>query len=145
MIKIIVVGKLKEQYLKDAVSDYLKRLTKYHKVEIIELKDDVNICKEEKQILKYLNPKEYNILMDIQGDLLSSEDIALLTLEKLMACGNINIIIGGSNGVTDKIKQSVNKRISFGRVTLPHGLFRAIVLEQIYRGFKINNHESYHK
>lgn len=145
MIRIIAPGKIKEKYLEEAINDYLKRVNKYHKVEIVELKDDPDILKEEKQILKYLSSKEYNILMDIQGELLSSEDIARLTSKKLMEYGNINIIIGGSNGVTDSIKSLVNTKISFGRVTMPHGLFRAVLLEQIYRGFKINNNESYHK
>ena len=145
MIRIIALGKIKEKYLEEAINDYLKRVNKYHKVEVIELKDDVDILKEEKQIIKYLNKDEYNILMDIKADLISSEELAKLTSQKLMECGNINIIIGGSNGVTDKIKGLVDKGLSFGRITMPHGVFRLILLEQIYRAFKINNNESYHK
>lgn len=145
MIRIIAPGKIKEKYLDDAINDYLKRITKYHKIEIIELKDDNDISKEETQIIKYLNIKDYNILMDINGDFISSEEMAKLIDYNLMKYGNINIIIGGSNGVTDKIKQIVNKKVSFGKQTMPHGLFRAVLLEQIYRSFKINNNESYHK
>ena len=145
MIRIIAPGKIKEKYLEEAIQDYLKRVNKYHRTEIIELKDDINILKEEAQILRHINNKDYNILMDINGDLVSSEDFAILTSQKLMEYGNINIVIGGSNGVTDKVKQMVNKRLSFGRITFPHGLFRSILLEQLYRGFKINNNESYHK
>ncbi len=145
MIRIIALGKIKEKYLEDGINDYLKRVNKYHKIEIIELKDDVDILKEEKQIIKYLNKDEYNILMDIKSELITSEELAHLTSQKLMEYGNINIIIGGSNGVTDKIKISVDKCLSFGRITMPHGVFRLILLEQIYRSFKINNNESYHK
>lgn len=145
MIRIIALGKLKEKYLIDATSDYLRRINKYHKVEIIELKDDIDILKEEKEILKHLNKNDYNIIMDIQGDLVTSEDIAKITSQKLMEYGNINIIIGSSNGLSEGVKKLGHKSLSFGRITLPHGLFRVILLEQLYRGFKINNNESYHK
>ena len=145
MIRIIALGKIKEKYLEEGIKDYLKRINKYHRIEIIELKDDVDILKEEKQILKYLDKEGYNILMDINAEQLSSVDIAHLTSQKLMKYGNINIIIGGSNGVTDIIKNKVDRRISFGLITMPHGLFRLVLLEQIYRAFKINNNESYHK
>ncbi len=145
MIRIIALGKIKEKYLADGINDYLKRINKYHKVEIIELKDDVDILKEEKQILKHIKKEEFNILMDIKGEPVSSVELAHLISDKLMTFANINIIIGGSSGVTNKIKELVNKRISFGDITLPHGLFRLVLLEQLYRAFKINNNESYHK
>lgn len=145
MIRIIALGKIKEKYLADGINDYLKRINKYHKVEIIELKDEVDILKEEKQILKHIKKEEFNILMDIKGEPVSSVELAHLISDKLMTFANINIIIGGSSGVTDKIKELVNQRISFGDITLPHGLFRLVLLEQLYRAFKINNNESYHK
>lgn len=145
MIKIIALGKLKEKYLIDCVEDYLKRINKYHKVQIIELKDDIDILKEEKEIIKYIDNKSYNIVMDINGKELSSPEIASLLDQKLMEYGNIVIIIGSSNGLSDKVKSLANLSLSFGRITMPHGLFRTVLLEQLYRGFKINNHESYHK
>lgn len=145
MIRIIALGKIKEKYLADGINDYLKRINKYHKVEIIELKDEVDILKEEKQILKHIKKEEFNILMDIKGEPVSSVELAHLISDKLMTFANINIIIGGSSGVTDKIKELVNQRISFGDITMPHGLFRLVLLEQLYRAFKINNNESYHK
>lgn len=145
MIRVIVLGKIKEKYLEDAINDYLKRINKYHKTEIIELKDDIDISKEEKAVMKYMNNHDYNIVLDIDSSLVTSEDIAKIISNKLMEYGNINFIVGSSNGLSDAIKKSANLRISFGRITMPHGLFRVLLLEQIYRGFKINNNESYHK
>ncbi|MBE6148883.1 MAG: 23S rRNA (pseudouridine(1915)-N(3))-methyltransferase RlmH [Firmicutes bacterium] len=145
MIKIICFGKIKEEYLKNAIEDYQKRLCKYHKLEIIELKDDENIFKEEAQLIKMIDAKSYNILMDIKGTKVSSPKIAEIIDQVFSNYGTITLIIGGSNGVTDKIKELVNYRMSFGDITLPHGLFRVILLEQVYRAFKIINNERYHK
>ena len=145
MIKILCLGKIKENYLKEAIDDYQKRISKYHKIEIVELKDDEDILKEESQILKYLDSKHYNILMDINGEKISSTELAISLDRTFNSYGTITFIIGGSNGVTDKIKELVNLRLSFGNITMPHGLFRLVLLEQIYRSFKINNNERYHK
>lgn len=145
MIRVIALGKIKERYLEEAINDYLKRINKYHKTEIIELKDDPSILKEEKSVLKYMNQEDYNIVLDINSQLVTSEDIAKIINEKLMTYKNINFIIGSSNGLSTLVKQKADLLISFGRITMPHGLFRALLLEQIYRGFKINNNESYHK
>ena len=145
MIKILCLGKIKENYLKEAIDDYQKRISKYHKIEIVELKDDEDILKEENQILKYLDSKHYNILMDINGEKISSTELAISLDRTFNSYGTITFIIGGSNGVTDKIKELVNLRLSFGNITIPHGLFRLVLLEQIYRSFKINNNERYHK
>lgn len=145
MIRIIALGKIKEEYLKNAIADYEKRLSKYHKIEIIELRDDEDILVEEAQIIKYLNNRDYNIALDIKGTKVSSPDLANIIDKTFNHYGNINFIIGSSNGLTDKIKEMVQLKISFGDITMPHGLFRVVLLEQIYRAFKINNHESYHK
>ena len=145
MIKIIALGKIKENYLKEAIDDYLKRLTKYHKVELIELKDDIDIVKEQNEILKYIDTKAFNIAMDINGVKTSSEELSVLIDNKLMEKGHINFIIGSSNGLSDLIKDKCNLRLSFGDITLPHGLFRLVLIEQIYRSFKILNNETYHK
>lgn len=145
MIRIICLGKIKEEYLKNAIEDYHKRISKYHKLNLIELKDDDNILKEEVQLLKVINPKDYNILMDIQGTKISSTRLAEVIDSTFNNFGTITFIIGGSNGVTNKIKELVNCRLSFGDITLPHGLFRLVLLEQIYRAFKINSNERYHK
>ena len=145
MIRVLCVGKIKEKYLDDLINDYKSRINKYHKIEIIELKDN-NITSESDEILKHINDKDYNIYMDIKGEKINSVDLSNL-INGLFTNGksNITFIIGGSNGVDDRVKSKVDKRISFSDMTFPHGLFRGILLEQIYRSFKIINNESYHK
>ena len=145
MIRIICVGKLKEKYLTDFIYDYKTRLSKYTKIEIIELKDS-NINKESEEILKTINDKDYNIMMDINGKKLDSIEFSKL-IDKTFSeeYGTITFIIGASNGVTDEVKNKCNYRLSFSDMTFPHGVFRCILLEQIYRSFKILNNESYHK
>ena len=146
MIKIICFGKLKENYLINAVNDYFERINKYHKISILELKDSENIIDEEKEFLKIIqNDKSYKILLDIKGEEVSSIEFSSLINDKLTHFSSITFIIGSSNGVSENIKNFVNQRISFGKITMPHGLFRAVLLEQIYRSFKILNNESYHK
>jgi len=144
MIKIICIGKIKEKYLKEGIDDYLKRLNKYHKTEVIELADS-NIVNEEREILKYLNPKDYLIAMCIEGENISSLELASKIDKIFITNPNVTFIIGGSDGLTDNIKNKCNYRLSFSKMTYPHGLFRLILLEQIYRSFKILNNESYHK
>lgn len=146
MIKIICFGKLKENYLVNAVNDYYERVNKYHKISILELKDSENIIDEEKELLKIIqNDKSYKILLDIKGEEVSSIEFSTLINDKLTHFSSITFIIGSSNGVSENIRNFVNQRISFGKITMPHGLFRAVLLEQIYRSFKILNNESYHK
>ena len=150
MIKIICVGKIKEQYLKDAINEYLKRLSKYTKIDIIELPDFSYDLKktletERDYMLKSIKENDYNILLDIEGNSFNSIEFAN-NLDKIRNnYSNINFIIGGSYGVHDDIKRIVNERISFSKLTFPHQLFRVILLEQIYRSFKILNNETYHK
>ena len=145
MIKIICVGKIKENYLTELINDYKNRISKYHKIEIVELKDtDINT--ESDSILNNLSSKDYNILLDIKGEKLDSISLSnIISSTFTNGYGNIAFIIGGSNGVNDKVKSIVNKKISFSDLTFPHGLFRGVLLEQIYRSFKIINNESYHK
>lgn len=146
MIKIICFGKLKENYLVNAVNDYFERINKYHKISIIELKDSDNMNDEEKELLKVIqNDKSYKILLDINGEEVTSTKLSTLINGKLTHFSNITFIIGSSNGVSENIKNLMNQKISFGKITMPHGLFRAVLLEQIYRSFKILNNESYHK
>ncbi len=144
MIKIICVGKIKENYLRDMINDYAKRISKYHKIEIIELTDS-NINKEKEELLKVINTKDYNIVMDIDGNNLSSREFAEKIDKTFLINSNITFIIGGSDGISPEIKELANYRLSFSKLTFPHQLFRGILLEQIYRAFKILNNESYHK
>ena len=144
MIKIICIGKLKEDYLKDGINDYLKRISKYHKIEIIELPDS-NINDEASEIMKHINNKDYIISLCIEGNELSSTELANKIDKAFITNPTITFIIGGSDGISEKIKERSNYKLSFSRLTYPHGLFRLILLEQIYRSFKILNNETYHK
>lgn len=144
MIKIITVGKIKENYLKEAINDYQKRINKYHKLEIIEIEDD-NIINEKDRILKHINKKDFLIALDIQGTELTSIELSKKLDNIFTNNSNITFIIGGSNGIHDSIKNIVNYKLSFSKMTFPHQLFRLILLEQIYRSFKILNNETYHK
>ena len=145
MIKIICFGKIKELYLKDLISDYKDRINKYHKLEIIELKDNNDIKKETNELLKYLNPKEYNIALCIDGKQYNSVEFANHFDNLFNYNSIVTFVIGGSNGLEKEIIDLCNEKISFSKFTFPHGLFRGILLEQIYRSLKINNNEAYHK
>ena len=144
MIKIICIGKLKEKYLKDGVNDYLKRINKYHKVRIIELPDS-NISKECEEILNHIDSKDYLIALCIEGNKLSSPDLAEKIDKTFITYPNITFIIGGSDGRSEEVKNKCHYKLSFSTLTYPHGLFRILLLEQIYRSFKILNNEKYHK
>ncbi len=151
MIKIIAVGTIKEDYLRAALDEYKKRLSKYTSLEIIEVKEEndaetnKNIRLEGEKIEKYLNDKDYIITLEIEGKELSSIEFAE-KLDKLQQeSSNLVFIIGGSCGLADTIKNKSKLALSFSKMTFPHQLFRVLLLEQIYRSYKINNHESYHK
>ncbi len=152
-INIYCIGKIKEKYLTDAINEYLKRLSKYAKVEIIELEDEkiqfqeTNKIKdlESNKILKKLKDKDYLTILDLKGEELTSEEFAEFFLkceEKGISC--INFAIGGSLGFNDEIKKRANKSICFSKLTFPHQLIRVFLLEQIFRSFKINRNETYH-
>ena len=151
MIKIIGVGKIKEKYLKDAISEYQKRLSKYTKLEIIELNDISNlnrndiIEKEGINILNNIKDKDYVITLDINGIKMNSVKFADTLAKTLIINSNIVFIIGGSYGLSNSVSARSNLKLSFSDLTFPHQLFRVILLEQIYRAFKINNNEEYHK
>lgn len=150
MIRIICVGKIKENYYKEAILEYKKRLSKYTKIEIIEINDyslDIKstLKKEALEIIKYLDNSHYNIILDINGEQLDSVSLAKKINNIYISHSNINFIIGGSYGLDDSIKDKSNYRLSFSKLTFPHQLFRVILLEQLYRSFKILNNEEYHK
>lgn len=151
MIKIITVGQIKEKYLRDAIEEYSKRLSKYTKLDIIEVKDE-GLVEEEKakeleaeKIKKHISPKDYVITLEIDGEELSSIELSKKIETTLIENSNITFIIGGSYGIGEEIRNLSNYKLSFSKMTFPHQLFRVILLEQIYRSFKIINNESYHK
>ncbi|MBQ2408160.1 MAG: 23S rRNA (pseudouridine(1915)-N(3))-methyltransferase RlmH [Bacilli bacterium] len=151
MIKLITTGKIKEKYLKEAISEYTKRLSKYTKLEIIELNDydfdnkNIVLEKEKEQILKHISDKDYIVTLEIEGKQFSSTEFAEKINNIFINNSNITFIIGGSYGLHDDIKKKSNLALSFSKFTFPHQLFRVILLEQIYRAFKIIKNESYHK
>ncbi len=148
MIKIICVGKIKERFFKEATNEYLKRLSKYTKIEIIELPDynyDVNktLLEEGKNILSKIREKDFVVALDINGDTLDSLSFAK-SIKDLLSL-NVVFVIGGSYGLANEVKKRANYALSFSKMTFPHQLFRVILLEQLYRAFKIINNEAYHK
>ena len=145
MIKIICLGKIKEKYLNDLISDYKDRISKYHKIEMIELKDTNNLEEEGINILKHINNQDYVISLDIDGKEFDSVSLSKVLDNAFMTHGTITFIIGSSNGLHENVKNKSDLRLSFSKLTFPHGLFRGILLEQVYRSFKILNNETYHK
>ncbi len=144
MIKIIAIGKLKENYLKEACQDYIQRINKYHKINIIEL-PDTNIIKEKEEIKKHIAPRDYIVTLEIEGKNPTSPELAQKIDKTFIDYPCITFVIGSSEGLHDEIKKLSNYNLSFSNLTFPHGLFRIILLEQIYRSFKILNGETYHK
>ena len=151
MIKLIVVGKIKEKYFTDAIKEYEKRLSKYTKLNIIEVADcgieeiEKSLKIEKESIMKHLTAKEYIILLDVKGKEMTSVEMANLLAEREINNSNITFIIGGSNGFYEDIYSLAKERWSFSKLTFPHQLFRVMFLEQLYRTYKIRNNERYHK
>lgn len=148
MIKIICVGKIKEKYFTLAIEEYLKRLSKYTKLEIIELPDynydeTKTVLEEGKNILSKITNKDYVVTLEIDGKKLSSVELSEFINKNISK--DITFVIGGSNGLSKDVLNRSNFALSFSDLTFPHQLFRIILLEQIYRSFKIINNESYHK
>lgn len=157
-ITLVTVGKIKEKYLKDAIAEYSKRLGKYCKLEIIEVADekthenasttveDMIRQKEGERILKYIKEDAYVVALAIDGQMLSSEKLA----EKIKFLGiqgtsHIAFIIGGSIGLSQEVLSRAHYQLSFSKMTFPHQLMRVILLEQVYRSYRIITGEPYHK
>ena len=149
MIKVICVGKIKDSNLKSLIDDYYKRIIKYTSIQIIELKDENEnydeMKKESKEIENYLDSKSYNIALDRLGKNIDSINFSKLIDKTFISYPNINFIIGGSLGIDKSILDKCNIVLSFSSLTFPHQLFRLMLLEQVYRSFKILNNERYHK
>lgn len=151
MIKIICVGKIKEKYLKEAIEDYSSRIKKYTNIEIVELNDEkidnekATKKKEGERILNNIKEKDYVITLDLNGKEYNSLAFAKFMNDIFIINSNIVFVIGGSLGLDDEVLKRANHSISFSKFTFPHQLFRVVLLEQIYRSYKINNNENYHK
>lgn len=157
-IKIIAVGKLKEKYFKDGILEYAKRLSNYCKFEIIEVADEKTLEnmsdkesdlikeKEANRILSKISDTEFVIALAIEGQLVSSEQMAE-QIEKCAINGKskITYIIGGSLGLANSVKKRADYLLSFGRITMPHQMVRLVLSEQIYRSYRIINNQAYHK
>ena len=157
-IKIYAIGKIKEQYLKDGIKEYVERIRPYSQIEIVEVNDepivnnpsDGDIKKaidiEGKRVLKLLKDSEYLISLDFGQKELKSEQFADFLEKKFVLGGsNISFVIGGSYGLSDELKKRANDTLSLSQMTFLHQMTRLILLEQIYRAFKINRNETYHK
>ncbi|MFC0417092.1 23S rRNA (pseudouridine(1915)-N(3))-methyltransferase RlmH [Cytobacillus solani] len=157
-ISIITVGKLKEKYLKQGIDEYLKRLSAYAKIEIIEVPDekapeelsDTEMIqvkqKEGERILSKIHPDAHVIALAIEGKMKTSEELAD-GLDKLATYGKskVTFVIGGSLGLSSEVLQRANEKLSFSKMTFPHQLMRLILVEQVYRAFRILRGEPYHK
>ena len=156
-IQIICIGKIKEDYLKSAINEYSKRLSKYCKLEILELPDEkipdklnTSLANEIKQkecsnIIKHLKKSSYNIALDLSGKQLTSEQFSEKIESLSMTNSNITFIIGGSLGLTNELLSYCQEKLCFSKMTFPHQLIRVFLLEQIFRGFKIAHNETYHR
>lgn len=157
-IELICVGKLKEKYLKQGIAEYVKRLGAYANVSMVEVADEATadqmsdveidqiLAKEAEKIKARLDPQRKVIVLAIEGKVISSEELAQ-QLDQYATYGDskVTFIIGGSLGLADELKKSADLSISFGRITLPHQLMRLVLVEQIYRAFRINKGHAYHK
>jgi 23S rRNA (pseudouridine1915-N3)-methyltransferase len=152
-INVISVGNVKEKYLQELIADYKKRISKYAKIELIELKDESNkfnenVVKETEgeRILSSIKEGFYVILLDLKGQMLDSISLSK-KLDEISTyhSSKIAFIIGGSFGVSEDVKKRANYMLSFSKMTFPHQLAKGMLLEQIYRSFKILNNETYHK
>ena len=147
-ISIICIGKLKENYWKDACQEYIKRLGRFGKLDIVELAESKTDSVDEGSaaILAHLPKNAYIIALDVKGSSLSSESLAEKMSElSVSGVSHLAFVIGGSNGYNDDVRGAADFRLSFSEFTFPHQLMRVILLEQIYRACKINAGEKYHK
>ena len=153
--RIVAVGKIKEQYLRDAIAEYVKRISRFAAVEIVEVDECLmKSTPSDKEIERVklvegqaiLNKLEgYVVAMDIDGRELSSVELSAHIVQEKQYFSTFTFVIGGSNGLSDEVKSRANLRCSFGRITLPHQLFRVVLVEQLYRACCIEHNVAYHK
>ncbi len=152
MIKILAVGKIKDRHLEALIEDYREKISRYHKIEIVEVKDEA-IGKSEKDVLEIegkrllekIQKDEYVLLLDLHGRPIDSVSFADKIDRLFISHPKITFVIGGSLGLSDEVRARAEEKIRLSDLTFLHGMTRLILLEQIYRSFKILNHETYHK
>lgn len=152
-IRIIAPGKIKEKWLKDGIAEYVKRLSGYTDIEMIEVSDSPDsipeaegIRREGEQILSKISDKDIVWVMDLHGEKLTSEKLSESLMTDLEKGGaRLSIVIGGSCGISDDVRNRAQRKISFGNITLTHQMTRLVLVEQLYRAFKIARGERYHK
>ena len=156
-VHVVCVGKLKEKYFEDACAEFQKRLSRFVTLETVELADekapeflhpkdeDLVREKEGKRILKAIGPKDYVVALAIDGKQMTSEQFAAYLAEKETEARPLTFVIGGSLGLSSEVYARANAKLSFSKMTFPHRIARLLLLEQLYRGCKINAHEAYHK
>jgi len=157
-IEVLCVGKLKEKYWTEACGEYIKRLSRFCRLHITELKDEAvgeqasmaqvlqALDREGERIMSHIGARDYVVPLCIEGKALSSDALAKkLSDVNQLGMGRLVFIIGGSHGLSDSVKNRADFKLSFSAMTFPHQLMRVILLEQVYRAFKINAGENYHK
>ncbi len=156
-VRVVCVGKLKEKYFEDACAEFQKRLSRFVTLEIVELADekapeslhpkdeDLVREKEGKRVLKAIGQKDFVVALAIDGKQMTSEQFAAYLAEKEADARPLTFVIGGSLGLSPEVYARANAKLSFSKMTFPHRIARLLLLEQLYRGCKINAHEAYHK
>jgi len=152
MIKLVCVGKVKDTHLQALIDDYVKRINHYHKLQIIEVKDEsittdekAVMVKEAERVLNKISFDEYVILLDLHGKSIDSVSLSKKIDELFISNSKLTFVIGGSLGLDDSLRKRANMAIKLSDLTFLHQMTRLILLEQIYRSFKILSHETYHK
>lgn len=153
--RIVAVGKIKEEYLRDAIAEYSKRISRFATLQIVEVDEclsrgaqtagEVERVKKAEGEAILAKAEGYVVAMDIGGELVSSQQLSDLIVGQKQHFSTFTFIIGGSNGLSEEVKARANMRMSFGKITLPHQLFRVVLCEQLYRACCIENNVSYHK
>ena len=144
-ITLVAVGKLKEKFLTDGVAEYLKRLRPFVKIEIREVAEQKSVEEEGKKLLSQIPKENFLIVLDVAGEFLTSEKFAKKIADlNLRGVSDITFLIGGAFGLSDEVKNAADFRLSFSPMTFTHQMTRLILIEQIYRAFKINRGEPYH-
>ena len=156
-VRIVCVGKLKERYFEDACAEFQKRLSRFCTLEISEVADEkapeslhpkdelLVLDKEGKRLMRAIGEKDFVVALAIDGRQMTSEAFAAFLEEKEIEARPLTFVIGGSLGLSNEVYARADMRLSFSKMTIPHRIARLLLLEQLYRGFKIRRNEAYHK